>query len=93
MMKKEIRQKLKKRLINRNSKRRFAYRSEWENGVFWSGYDDEERQAILRNGHISTKRQKILNFAKYVDVTDFEYFYLTNHAFRGFVDRIERKKK
>lgn len=91
-MKTALKRQFKKRLKQRDATRRFAVEPEWEKGEFWSGYDDDERQAILRDGHILRKRQKITSFAKYVDVADFEYFYATNHAFRAFVDRVRGAK-
>lgn len=92
-MKQIIKRKLKKRLNGRNFTRRFAVKDEWEGCDYWLGLGDDERQERLQQSEQSHKRQKIMTFAKYVDVTDFEHLYLTNQSFRGFVDRIKRKNK
>ncbi len=59
---------------------------------YWDRLGDDERQEILKQSSGSQKKEKIMDFAKYVDVADFEHFYLTSHAFRAFVDRVRKRE-
>ncbi len=87
-MKQILRRKLKRRLKKLSSSKNSAINPFW---IRWTGLSREEIEAHLAESEKEAKRAKIVNFAYYVDVEDFEHFYKTNHAFRRFVQAIEKK--